>query len=421
MKVSEFFRKLQFVLMLTLGSYPVGTCLVAYIAPELVTYMWLLPCAFFAFCLLSFALPGKLRLALGVLGTVAMLAPSFLLENVNARNIMLTITLLEGGLLLWSTGIPGWDGTKELSMTWLGTCLTTLLVGCLLSAYEPRLAEISAGMRLCTLTFVFLAMLSLNRGSLNLASGGKQGFSKAMRRKNILLTVGMFAIAFLVALIPSLVELVVWLAGLVVTLIQKLAELFPEAEEVVETTLATVETTAATVGEEAVDIISDGMALGRTSNVTLVVMAVIVLAIMIPLSCYSMFVVGRGIWRGIRSLAGSILDAAQTEAEEFRDEITDTREDADSEYHRRREAAAQRKSLLAKLSPGEKIRYHYGRLRAKNPQWQDHTTARENLPEAAARIYERARYSDHPVTEADVAAFREKSRPKPGFYRDLEE
>jgi len=419
-KAKEFFRKCQFILMLAMGIYPVGACIAVFIAPMMLPYMWILPVFYAGMCLLSFAVPAKLRLWLGILGTLAMVLPCLLLEDPNARSIMLTITAVYGALLLWSTGIPGWESTRELSVTWLGTGMGTLLAGCFIATYEPRLASAAMGIRICVFVYVFFAMLSLNRGSLSLASGGQRGFSKAMRQKNVLLTIGMFAIAFAVALIPSLMDLVLWLAGLVGILVQKIAALFP-TEIAEETVAATTETTVATIGEEAVDVITDGMVLGQTSNATLVVMAIVVIAIMVPLTGYSMFVVGRAIWRGISRLAASIIDAAHTEAEDFQDEITDTRIEADSEYHRRKEARSLRMQMPANLSPGEKIRYYYSRMLSKNPQWLEHNTARENLPAEAARIYERARYSDHPVTESDVTAFRESSKPKPIDYRNLDE
>ena len=35
---------------------------------------------------------------------------------------------------------------------------------------------------------------------------------------------------------------------------------------------------------------------------------------------------------------------------------------------------------------------------------------RENLPESLAGVYERARYSDHPVTEEEAARFKAESK-----------
>jgi len=40
-----------------------------------------------------------------------------------------------------------------------------------------------------------------------------------------------------------------------------------------------------------------------------------------------------------------------------------------------------------------------------HPEWSDGSTARENLPEEAAAVYERARYSEHPVSPEEAARF----------------
>ena len=57
------------------------------------------------------------------------------------------------------------------------------------------------------------------------------------------------------------------------------------------------------------------------------------------------------------------------------------------------------------MSPTEKIRYRYLRLLAKHPQWAKGSTPREKLPAHLAVIYEKARYSDHPILETDAEQF----------------
>ena len=58
------------------------------------------------------------------------------------------------------------------------------------------------------------------------------------------------------------------------------------------------------------------------------------------------------------------------------------------------------------MSPGERIRDRYLRLLRKHPDWTAHTTARENIPEELATLYERARYSAHNPTEGEAEQFR---------------
>ena len=142
MRIAEFFRKLQFVALLALGSYPATACIIIFITPELLPYMWLFAAAYSALCLLSFALPSKLRLPFGVLGAVLFLLPCALLLESNSRNVMLAFGLGYGALLIWSVRIPGWDSDREMPLGWLSADFVMLLIGCLWSYYEPRLATV---------------------------------------------------------------------------------------------------------------------------------------------------------------------------------------------------------------------------------------------------------------------------------------
>ena len=62
------------------------------------------------------------------------------------------------------------------------------------------------------------------------------------------------------------------------------------------------------------------------------------------------------------------------------------------------------------MTPAQRIRYRYQRLLYKHPNWDQGSTARENLPTVAAAVYEQARYSSHPVTQEDAALFVSKTK-----------
>ena len=407
MSISEFFRKVQFFVMLALGTYPACACIIIFIEPALLAYMWLFPVTYGLLGLVSFALPGKLRFPLGLLGAILFVAPCVLCFDGNARNALLSFALGYGLMLLWSVRIPGWDATQELPGGWLGGCFTVLLFGYLLSSIELRLASVALGIKASLFVFVFLAMLSLNRGSLVLAAGGRRGFSTAMRRKNVLLTVGMFAIALVPAMIPSLVNLVKLLIGLMAQLAEKLAEMMPK-ETVAETTAPP--TTAPATGEGLAGLF-EGLQPQHTPQAVYILMTVIVLGVALPVMGYAFFKMGRAMWRLLSRLATDMVTAANTQEDDFVDEITDTREDAESEYYR--ETGEKKRQFIldtGKLTPTEQIRHRYRYLSAKHPEWKAHTTARENLPEEAAQLYERARYSEHPITPRDAESFKEKAK-----------
>lgn len=68
-----------------------------------------------------------------------------------------------------------------------------------------------------------------------------------------------------------------------------------------------------------------------------------------------------------------------------------------------------RKRIFGRMTPAEKIRYRYGVI-AKNRDWKKNSTARENLHDPAASLYEQARYSTHPITEKEVIEFKKSTR-----------
>lgn len=96
--------------------------------------------------------------------------------------------------------------------------------------------------------------------------------------------------------------------------------------------------------------------------------------------------------------------------EDYEDEITDTRqEEADRSINLLRRRLDRRTAVYPDTPAGE-IRRSYARLLRAHKAWSAGSTARENLPENAASLYERARYSTHPITKQDAGAFQEETR-----------
>ena len=114
----------------------------------------------------------------------------------------------------------------------------------------------------------------------------------------------------------------------------------------------------------------------------------------------------------IRYLAERLSLFAQTSSEDFEDEITDTREEGEQERIsvldslRRRLVRVDEK----KLSPTQRVRYRYLRLMVKHPEWRASQTARESIPEDAAALYERARYSGDSVSPEEAERFAGRTR-----------
>lgn len=411
MSIREFFRKSQFPVLLALGTYPLAACVAAFVAPELLELAWLFPLAYAVMGILTLLLPAKPRLVLGVFGALLLMLPCGLYLQGMVRNVALVIAAMYGALLFWSLQLPAWEPRRELGAGWIGCCFAIDLVGYFLACFEDRVAPVALEIKLTLFAFVLFAMLSMNRGSLNLASGESRGFTAVMRRKNLLLTAGMFGIALLIALIPSLFNLVVaifnWIVRLIAWLRDMLASLVP-AENTVETT--TEATSVATSAEAWMDAVLEEKDFFRNNETTSIMMTAIVLAVLIPAAVFALYRIGKLLVKGVRRLVELIDRAANAQAEDFVDEITDTREDTARHVSKDRKRPRLSVSALGKMTPAERIRYRYRRLLGKHPEWKDHNTARETLTEEAAKLYELARYSDHPITDSDADQFQNETK-----------
>lgn len=401
MTFREYTRKCQFPIMFALGSYPATVVLSFFLAPQLLYYTWILPVAFVALAFLSLAVPGKLRIVLGICGAVLLVLPCFVLLHGQSRNIALIFAPAYAVMLLWCLFLPSWDFRREAPAGLLGVCFAIGIIGCFFVWLDPSLAPFATAVRACFLGFVFLALLSLNRGSVNLALELSESCPVSLRRKNQFLTIGLFSIAALVATIPWLIDLMELLIEKILWLIFMLQNL-SEATETTEETAHIEETV-----EDWMDVVLDGVKTRRTSDEALFIIGVLAVGI----AALLLFFAGRRLLEVLKSALGHLskwLEAvATTQQDDFIDEISDTREDATVAVRKKR-----RERILPprNMSPNEKIRYRYRRLLRKHPEWKQYHTARDTLPEEAAKLYERARYSAHTITTEEAECFQSKTK-----------
>lgn len=403
MKLPEWFRKSQFPLMLALGTYGAMACVAGYLYPRLLGYACVLPGAYMLLSWLGLILPGKGRVALGVVGVPMLFLPTVFLRG-EILLPLLIVGILYSVLLIYSLTFGGWEQNREMPGGLLRFCFMLLLVGCLLTGLDRRLAAARLPVRCSLYVFTLLAMLSMNRSSRNLAAFGKRGVSAAMRRKNLILTLGMFAIAMTLALIPSLAELLRSAWEALLELIERLKELIPEETEAMETTIATEAATGHGGGMPELPPAK------KTPAYVYTVMWVIALGVAIP----GVIIVAKKFWRRIKEVIGRLYkDLSEdlfAQQEDFEDEITDIRNENRQEKTGKKQGRNGRPgSPFVKLTPAQKIRHRYRKLAQKHPEWQDHNTARENLQTEAAQLYEKARYSQHPVDEQDAARFKSQT------------
>ena len=136
---------------------------------------------------------------------------------------------------------------------------------------------------------------------------------------------------------------------------------------------------------------------------------VLVLVVLIPAGIIGIYNVIRLLIKGVRRLIDAVDAAVNAHTDDYEDEITDTRQDGQSET-RKESKEKKPKVSESNMTPKERIRYRYRKLSQKHPEWQAHNTARENLPEDPASLYERARYSEHPITPEEAEQFKNKTK-----------
>jgi len=143
-------------------------------------------------------------------------------------------------------------------------------------------------------------------------------------------------------------------------------------------------------------------------NIMFQVFFIVLVAVALPFLLYFLWKRLRGVakklWRSLRNFTSD-------STAEYEDEITDTRDSVIADEEEIIKPKRRRRILSDRgLSNTEKIRHRYRQLQKKNPQWRKSSTARENLPEASAGIYERARYSPHPITAEDAEQFKTETK-----------
>ncbi|MBR6570176.1 MAG: hypothetical protein IKK75_06940 [Clostridia bacterium] len=402
---TRFFR-CQLLLMMFCGFLPAPVLFCCYSGSASLLPWLAVPTAFLVFSVICMLLPGKLRLAAAIPAGLAMLIGGCMLLNGEHIAVRVGTPLLFLALLIYSLPMAGWERGREppLFIPAMGiTChlLTQFMLfvkapeeGTIVAAVTPILLMVSF------LIFLLLFMLSMNRQSMSSAMPDSHSVPVSIRRRNRILTLVMLVVVLLLSLIPAFGKLVrqamEWLKALVLLIVKWLVELFAQQE-------------GSSAGGGGGDMLA-GLGDGETSSVALILEKILVVFAVILIVAALAFVL-RFLWRKLgqllRYLYAQLRHYAVSAAEDYEDEVVDTREQGGEhetlpqKLLRRRNA----KRNLKDLPPREQVRTRYGLLRGKHPEWAPSGTARETLSESPASIYERARYSSHEITPEDSEAF----------------
>ncbi len=139
------------------------------------------------------------------------------------------------------------------------------------------------------------------------------------------------------------------------------------------------------------------------------VIRILAIVILITALIAVLWFLGKRLLRLMRFLWGRLGRYGSAASEDYEDEITDTRDEPDTDRQslltRLRRLAPEEKSA----DPVQRVRNRYRRLMRRRG-WAASSTARETLPESAARLYEQARYSGQPLSAGDADKFDEQTR-----------
>lgn len=408
-KTRSFLRKSQFPLIIALGTMPAMVLLFAYTAPEMLHWFWVFPAAYVVLTLPALGMKGSRRFPYGI-GTFSLgLILSFLFSSGGNRPAVLVAAAFYGIVLIWSLRIAGWAWEQEITAFWTVLGILLHLLAQLLKN-DPELKDPEGYTAICHclllafLLFALLVMLSMNRGSIWASGGNRQQASPIMRRKNILLTLGFFALALLVSLIPAVASGVKALGLWVVMLLGKLSQLLSSGSSKTEFLSGVEESEVPSL------MIGGNTQTSRIMEILQHIAMALCSVVLVVLAVLALWWSGKKLVSLIRRLWVSLGRYAASVAMDYEDEITDTRtsdtpERTAGKAGKRRIRPGNRQSL----TPAERIRWRYRQLAAAHPEWCVSSTAREVLPPELSPIYERARYSDHPVTMEEAERFERQS------------
>lgn len=412
----DLLRKVQVpVLFASMAMVPM---LLAFglLAPEKMSLVWAFPLTYVVLACLCLLRPGRHRLLWAGCCALVLFGLGVIVAWL-AGNWWLGLSGVLFGILLFPClPVAGWEWFMELAppVYYLGIALFVVfqfivkLISGELTGYPvistgdysglPEL--VNGGLTVSFLTFALMMLLSMNRGTLNNATVRRHKASVDVCRKNRTMLLLFFLIVTLIVATPAILEtlwsFVLWILELIRDLMALLrreqTQIIP-AESVVS-------------GDSGLgDMGGETTRFAEIMQKVFYAVSWVFFAVSTPVLL--VFLAGKAgkLLRKLKKLTEKIEGFVAASSEDYVDEITDIRD---------RETVKRLRSLRngwlssaneRKLPPGQRIRYRYGRLLRKHPEWEDSHTARENLPEEAASLYEKARYSKLELTEEDAKHF----------------
>lgn len=253
--------------------------------------------------------------------------------------------------------------------------------------------------------WLLLFLLAFNRISLNNATFSRYRLSAGMAHAGTALTLCVFALALLLCAMPAVVSGVIWLFIALrdgsIRLLLWLASLLET-----QSTGGGVSGSPAMLPIDIAPVVHEASLLSIILEKIAAVFSVIVLiagcAALLRLLLLVLMRLARRILLQLKRYAAAV-------TEDYEDEITDTcSEEGARAFLPPRRRAKPRQAYPD--TPAGRIRRRYAQLLARHSEWPGSSTARENLCAEAASLYERARYSNHALTQEEAQRFEQETQ-----------
>lgn len=419
------FQKTVSLIAMALGYAPAFALLAAFGMPDTCLYALWLSLLVVPFGMPQFLLKGRTRAVYAPLSAVLYAALcAWMLPR--GTGLMGYAGILIGCVLLLITpkAAKAPIGSEWSVGLWAGALITSLFAQLLLRARglaeQGQVAQLCQALVCCCVCFLFLMLMNLNRASMDMGtvSKGRTGVSPSMLKRNRGSVLLLFAIALIVSLWGTLAEWVNMAFEAFMRLLRFVLSLIPLRRD------------EGILSEEGVMSIDPGMAVGEAVEKSAFaifmdqLLLVIGYAAALALAVFVMYFLAKRLAKLFRWMGGRFRDYVNRASEDYEDEtesIFDAEEVKKLLGDKVKEILTPKKKPRApkwqELDGRGKIRYLYRMFYDRHPK-QQHLTAREALlsddtvsksvsvPFAA--MYDKARYSDHPISEKDAEMWKEK-------------
>lgn len=413
---SDLLRKWQFPLLIGAAVAPIPAVIFAFLAPKQLLLAWLFPVVYLILSLPAPLIPGKLRRIYGIImAAVILLVGLGIVMPLSRHFTMLSVPALYGILLLFTIPTASYSLAEEPPgyLLWIGMLFHTIQF--ILLHYSrvnndisPALA--SAGMFITFAVFFLAALLSRNRSALSSAATGKPAIPPAMQKKNrhllFLFAGGVLAISMIPAASTAVYRLLLWLLKL-------LWEIMVILTPIGSNTTVAMPTDETEGPEDPSDMLIPAdppPIIEKMEPILAVLFRVLIIAAIVAGFIVLIVLLVRLTKRLLRWSVSAASYYHTASAEDYVDEITDTRESGDAGSVTQKKYRDSAFVDIRKLPPREQIRMRYRRLLKKHPHWRGSSTARENLAQSGSGLYERARYSDQEISPSEAEQFHSQTK-----------